>query len=302
MEWFCVNSRYLKKEERDSIFFNLTQVQQDFLNHILRRGKRTVFANVLAREEGKRVTEDMTIDEIEALLSDWMLIDVIDAGPEYMTIDEPLTCECGRTIRYQYVVKHMKSGEQRYFGITHFEEHMQIPAQAVRDLIKGFQKIDYELDELLSKYRDGWKLGIVIPEDFEVPTDIKAHLDVSLPLLDRQINRLQERIHAFLYTATKVDEFTHYRKPNSRPVFRTTSGCQLDEKIKSAIANYLHHGVQSALEISEMLIKHNGVPNERMVSGRPLIYSAVCLYIDQELKCTLLHGDFKDRHYSYNKD
>lgn len=39
---------------------------------------------------------------------------------------------------------------------------------------------------------------ITIPDDMELPKDIKNHLDASIPLLDRQIKRLRKEITRYL--------------------------------------------------------------------------------------------------------
>lgn len=65
------------------------------------------------------------------------------------------------------------------FGITHFEEHTGIPPELAKEILKGFERIDYELDEILWKLSNEWNLskeGIeYIPANIELPADIQAH-------------------------------------------------------------------------------------------------------------------------------
>lgn len=101
-------------------------------------------------------------------------------------------------LRYQYVVKNIKTEDIRKFGITHFEEHTGFPPSLVKQIIKGIEKIDYEKDEILTKLESGWRLEyeqiIDIPSEVKIPKDIQQHMDLDLPLLDRQIKRLKQLI------------------------------------------------------------------------------------------------------------
>lgn len=105
-------------------------------------------------------------------------------------------------MRYQYVVQNLRTGDIKKFGINHFQEHTGISPQVVKDIILGIEKIDYELDEILVKVAAGWSLvkkGLnEIPSDYELPKEIKDHLSLNLPLLDRQFSRLTNLIREFL--------------------------------------------------------------------------------------------------------
>ena len=73
----------------------------------------------------------------------WSII--FDNG--FINPDTP--CECGRPLRYQYIVEHKPTNEARRFGITHFEGHTGVSASIINEIKKGFNSIDYEQDELL---------------------------------------------------------------------------------------------------------------------------------------------------------
>jgi len=179
---------------------------------------------------------------------------------------------------------------------------MGISAQAVRDIKKGFQKIDYERDELLFKIKTGWQLDIKIPESFEVPKDIKQHLGLGLPLLDRQIRRLQEQLSRH-YTAIP-EQYGIWGISNrlqTPPIeFSLGADTQLTENMKKVVMEYLQQGIQSAVQISELLVKNHGAPNDRLLRGRPRIYTSVCMLLDGHPNCTLLQKSFEDRLYQYN--
>lgn len=195
--------------------------------------------------------------------------------------------------------------EMRRFGITHFEEHTGLPASIVNQIKKGFNQIDYEMDELLCKFSDGWVLDEEInhiPNNFLVPQDIKEHIDLELPLLARQIRRLKDQINEFLLKqelqrpplieeATEEVSFGSYEGQvsfelndfNHEPIGDTHTekslGSTLPPILKNEIIRYLST-VSSARIICELLIKNHVVSNERYITGKPKIYPNVCKYLD----------------------
>lgn len=287
----------LTKSERDSLLSLLTEQQRNFLQEQVKRGKKTVFANQMAKDKGLILPEDATSEEVEMLLDEWVLEDYIDNG--FRNPETP--CECGRPLRYQYIVRHKTMNQVRRFGITHFEEHTNLPAHIVNHIKKGFNQIDYEMDEILLKFTDDWVLDEVIPfipEDFVVPNDIKEHLDLKVPLLDRQIKRLKKLINVFLleqeFQRPRMEEFNMetslggqvyfelndlFQGPISDTHAQRTFTSNLPPILKDEVLRYLDT-VSSARIICELLIKNHGVSNERYITGKPKIYPFVCMYLD----------------------
>lgn len=183
----------LNVSDRDRILATMQEDQIDFLKNKMLRSKKTVFANELAKSKGIHITESMTDEEIAMLLEEWELVEYIDAG----YVSNELKCECGRPLRYQYVVKHSKTGDIKKFGITHFEEHTGIPPQIVKYIIRGLEQIDYEMDEILLKIDSGWNIHTNhpnLPVDLVLPDDIKQYIELGLPLLEKHDKRLRKLI------------------------------------------------------------------------------------------------------------
>jgi hypothetical protein len=181
-------------EQRDHIMGKLTEEQRHFLHHELVRGRRTLFARQLARKKCQFIPEDAQFEDIESFIEEWDYIGFTDSGE----VSPHTKCECGRSLRYQHQVRHLPTNTIRYFGIEHLQLHTGIDAKAISDIMKGFDVLDGELNEMLIKYRDGWQLRrhlfLPLPSELEVPPDIQAHLDAKLPLLDRQLARLRGRL------------------------------------------------------------------------------------------------------------
>lgn len=181
-------------EQRDQILASMTEEQKSFVQYFLVRGRKTIFARQLAGKKSLFIPEDASMEEIEAYLEEWDYRGYTDAGE----VSQETKCECGRPLRYQHQVIHRPTQTIRYLGIDHLQVHTGIDARTINAIIKGFDVLDHELFEILVRYQSNWKLQDAVfqpfPEGFEVPQDIQKHLDVQLPLLDRQVTRLRYKL------------------------------------------------------------------------------------------------------------
>lgn len=280
----------------------LTLEQKDFLLHHVKRGKKTIFANYMAKDKGIVLPSHATGEEIEHLLDEWILEDYIDNG----FVNPETRCECGRPLRYQYIVRHKTTNEKRRFGIDHFEEHTNIPSSIVKDIINGFHTIDYELDELLIKISENWTLGNYIryiPNEYNFPKNIKEHLELNVPLLDRQIELLKREIRLFNDAPPRTNEKIIESDIDSQrneiqnqisfnfdtieSTFQEVSATlenlhkvNLSQSLEEHIFQFIKAGTSSARVICELLIKNDLVSKERYLTGKPKIYVKVCQYLD----------------------
>ncbi|MCA0171903.1 DUF3895 domain-containing protein [Bacillus sp. RAR_GA_16] len=243
------------------------------------------------------------------------LEDYLDAG----AVSEDIKCECGRALRYQYIVRHVKTGEVRRFGINHFEEHTGLPATIVKEVVQGFTKIDYELDELLLKKQNS-AITYTIPEGLNLPTDIEEPLSLQLPLLDRQEKRLSRLIRDYREEkealqrgsnklkatdillrkkedVTAIEELPKEELQGSFDLFAEEPQEPLPEKtinkpketyfvgdlsftVQEAVDGYIQQGTESALLICELLIKEGKIQDKRYSTKKPKVYYSVCTYLD----------------------
>lgn len=299
MQW----TEHLTQKERDELFKNLDEQQRQFVNDYLKRGRRTVFANVLAKEKASAVDGD----SIEEVAQQWVFQDYIDAGPEWR-VNQQLYCECGRPLRYQYIVQNLETGEIKKFGITHFEDHTGISPQLVKDIVKGIEHIDYEMDEVLIKVANGWSLakeGISeIPASVEVPKDIEQQLANNIPLLARQVQRLkklvanylreqeQHRLERIKQEQAKIAEqkraevdqrrqkLAEKVKLGKNPAY--TVDIPLEQKLQLGVLVYLDSLTSpqfKASNLCEELIRYHDAAKDRYSSGKPMIYPNVCIFL-----------------------
>lgn len=180
------------QKELDDAYLSLSDEQKRVLNEHIKRGRKTNWLNAWAEKKGNVLTEEQldNPDETMNALLDWVLLDY----EERLSVDPNMRCECGRALKRRYTVWHKRTGNTYKLGEVHFSQHTGLDSEIVRLIRKGLAKIDLERDEILTKVLAGWELPIKIPRSIEIPVDISAQLNVNLPLLDRQVNRLQKMI------------------------------------------------------------------------------------------------------------
>lgn len=311
-----MNGTYLDLEDRDRIMGSLSDEQQDYLHNFLKRGKRTAFASVLARLKGDGLEENA-----EHISTQWMFIEYIDAGK----VSNEHLCECGRPLRYQYIVKNLVTNKILKFGKDHFERHTGLPSSIVKAVLKGMYKIDCELDEILNKISSGWSLfedlGVSsIPDDLIMPIDIREHLELELPLLDRQVMRLKGDLRSYNSLEKNIVEENDFvdfeinegKEEGQASLFDEdiVFGFNLDDdnvqtvrsqpvKVKPVSIEknisyqflsfveqeFILQFIQNVNSISvrqlcEFMIKEVGSLDKRYLTGKPHIYVHVCSYLD----------------------
>ncbi|WP_027084671.1 DUF3895 domain-containing protein [Cohnella panacarvi] len=295
---------------RDEWLAALPEEQRHFLSERLTRSRRTAFANAMAADKGFYVPEHAEPEEIERLLSDWIYAGYTDAG----CVSTELRCECGRALRYQHRVEHQTTKETKRFGIEHLKEHLGIGAVVVSAIKKGFDAIDYELDEMLLKIHNGWEPNPDWAKLPNLPDDIAAHLQQGLPLLERQIQRLNALLapkprNAYPHpSATKsaariseqepIDLFT-WNEPVAVFDPMEDAGPELPHSLQSPVDAYIQADVRSARVICELLIKDHGASSARFLTNKPHIYYAVCRYIESRFPELSVQPDrSEDRMYA----
>ncbi|MBS4197042.1 DUF3895 domain-containing protein [Lederbergia citri] len=279
----------LSRSEKDLIFDSLTPEQKEFIQHHVKRGKKTAFANVMATDKGMVIPEHADLDEAEMLLDEWILEDYIDNG--FTNPETP--CECGRPLRYQYIVRHKVTNEIRRFGIEHFKEHTGFLPEIISEIRKGFNVIDYEMDELLLKFKNNWKLREEIPflaDDFEIPEEFQSYLDIDLPLLDKHIEKLKKLIREHMEQVREQRTFEYSKSQSPTPsftsfdiedyIFEDTFRVDPESFSKDKALEFLESGVSSTRIICELLIKHGYASTERYLTGKPKIYEPICMFLE----------------------
>ncbi len=187
----------MSQKQVDSIWKLLTPEQQNWITEFTNRRRRDQWFETLARKKGIILEAGMSEQEKRDAIDDWELIEILDGGEG----NRPYRCECGKAIRYLFRVRHQKEGKTYGLGSTCIEHYTGLSADVVRDIEKGILQINTERDELLIKI---WKnertdLSKYINKGVDIPECIIKQVEIGLPLLDKQINRLEEALSEILY-------------------------------------------------------------------------------------------------------
>ncbi|MGE8203864.1 hypothetical protein ACQKP0_04805 [Heyndrickxia sp. NPDC080065] len=307
---------FFNSQQRNKLLSSLEENPRKFLLEKMKRGKRTVFSNELAKGKGTFSGSDQ---ELEKEIQQWEFIDLLDGGQG----NRPYCCECGMSLRYQYIVKNLETGEIKKFGKNHFEFHTGIPSNIVKDIIKGFERIDYELDEILFKVENGWDSTIVtkaIALKIDIPEDIQEHILLALPLLDRQMSRLHRLVREKELEIMKKSRMENKREGKSvhdslsAPKIKVArvepKKLSIKPRIRSPLGEEIHDfiirllensGTISVLEICQEL---NTVQHDfrgYFSTGKPKVFPYVSMVKDQLKEqgvCKVEKADLDDRWYS----
>ncbi|WP_043931105.1 hypothetical protein [Bacillus sp. EB01] len=273
---------YLNKSDRDRLMGELNDEQREFLQDSLKRGKRTYYANFIARlkaNKGNDLSEQAILDE----MTQWELVDYIDGG---MVTDE-LKCECGKSLRYQYIVQNNKTRKILRFGITHFEQHTGFPPHIAKDVVKGLQEVDLEMDEVLSKWQNGWKPSFDLAYTELLPKEMQKQLSLALPLTNRQEEKARDIIREF--KKKQAEEERGLERKNLEQELSSLHVPEVDSPldilIQKAVFYYFNlYGASNLEGLCEWLLKMELIGGERYVTGKLKAQVDVGIYVETLVK------------------
>lgn len=270
--------------DKDISFLN--EGQKQFLNDYVKTKKLEAFNKIQTEAStGYKGFEDASSEDLQLLIDEWVLIDYIDNG----FVDKNTPCECGRPLRYQYIVRNNKSGEVKRLGINHFEKHISLKNHVVKQIKKEFDLIEKEVTEILEKTEMNWVIEneiAYIPDDYKFNStdNIKKQLDIGLALSARQVNHLRKEVNQKIFSknktiktsTTEVSNIVLFNDEVSEMNFSVVS---LTEIQKEKIMDLYNRGVKSPMVICELLIENKIAPSHRYATGKPRIFPHVCIFL-----------------------
>ncbi|MGG3102036.1 DUF3895 domain-containing protein [Bacillus velezensis] len=270
--------------EKDISFLN--KEQKLFLMNYIKTKKLDAFNKVQTEAStGYKGFENATSEDLQLLIDEWVLIDYIDNG----FVDNNTPCECGRPLRYQYIVKNNKTGEIKRLGINHFEEHIALKKHVVSQIKKEFGLIEKEVNEISERTKVKWSIEDeinFIPNDYDFSTeDIKKQLDMGLALSTKQVNHLKKVVHQKILSERKATkafagEVSNLNLFNYEKSKTTSTVSSLNDFQKEKIRDLYNRGVKSPRVICEMLIEQHVVPENRYSTGKPKIFPLICVFLE----------------------
>ncbi|MGG1940393.1 hypothetical protein ABFY57_11955 [Paenibacillus polymyxa] len=258
---------YLTAEERREIIRTLSKAQRSALHIFSKLSQQSYFANVLASHKG---TERYVFDGF------------IDHGG----VRKSVTCLCGKPLRYEFILRDIKSGGKISLGRTHFQRELDIPDQIARQVHKGIHQINIELDEILDKFWRGEnKLPKTIEEHItiiDLTEEIKCLMSANLPLLRRHMD--------YLFDITKG-----LRQPSTKHIDAKELLCKEFQDVLSGVTPYEQYigglygeaiegyllrnkGYEPTYRIIDYLIKFYGLPNQ-LLYGQHALHKFFRMYL-----------------------
>ncbi|MFB0832076.1 hypothetical protein ACEU2D_21090 [Brevibacillus laterosporus] len=304
---------------------SLRMEQQDFIQQQMRRGKRTAWLNAMAEIKGIVLSPSDDELTIEKKIGGWILENYEDLG------ERNGKCECGMSLRYVYQVVHVETRDSFILGSSCIHTYTGLDAKTVNKVINKMKLIDLEKDEILKKVVNGWRLPIFIPKGLELPTDIKRHLELELPLLDRQLLRLKKLINKSQWekqqiilsdiekktnktTQEDISKFDLFWNESETASSQETTIFSSGRRCKKEVPNILSipdswiaviHDQLNQLQSSGQLyvtsremadyVAHAfGYEEDRYVTGKPRTYYLVARYMDHLERLEVREGSLQD--------
>lgn len=196
-----MNFEPLSEQQEKAIMSSFNDAQRAFILSRSKISKKSKWIEVLAKHKGIVIDLSMSSEKIEEILDDWMLKDVLDGGYGC----RPFKCECGMSLRFQYIVYHRSKDSTFKLGETCFENYTSLSPIVLRDIKKGFHHIDLERDELLHKFQLGMIFDLTPFLHLEIQEDIKQQAALGLPLLEKQISNV-DSLHKEYESRKRAEE------------------------------------------------------------------------------------------------
>lgn len=191
----------LREQRVKEISQSLTEAQRKFMEATGKQSRKSKWLEVLAKHKGIVFDENTPFDEIEEAIDDWVLEDILDGGLG----NRPFKCECGKTLRYQYIVHHHGRNKTYKLGKECFGNYTGLPPEVIKDIKEGFYHIDLERDEILLQFEAGTYYDIAYYMYLEIPELMLQQVALGLPLTGKQLSKLH-KLHEEAQEAKRAEE------------------------------------------------------------------------------------------------
>ena len=145
-----------------------------------------------------------------------------------------LKCECGRSLKYQYIVQSVKTGKKLKLGISHFKDHLNISDELANEIKSNLHKVDLAINELLWLETSGYKFptdlwdrylyAIYLNQKRENPTKLNSKLayrvklfeQMQMPIFINDYKQLIQEINVISkHQIERSEEFTEFKRKTS---------------------------------------------------------------------------------------
>lgn len=130
-----------------------------------------------------------------------------------------LHCDCGRPVKHLFILQ-SKSKKRKVLklGITHFQDHINIPLEVIKEIKSGINQIQLYEDYILSRYANGSRFEIDLYNNFY----IRGGFDIfNLPSLEQKCE-LFRNADLPLFYRDHGTLLRYYKKIRSNPIVKMT--------------------------------------------------------------------------------
>lgn len=240
----------LTEKEVNRLYQLLNDDQLNYLQNYLKQSKKSKWLEKLALKKGIVLHSDTSLDETWEKLNDWELKEILDGGYG----NRPYKCECGKKLRFCYIVQHRKEKKTYQLGITCLENYTLMSPELIKDITDGFHKIDLERDEILKRYEQGWE---VPPEYYglNLTDDLNSQIDIGLPLSSLQVNKIERIFQKELLQIRRLRERDRRARLKQK---QASYGFQSDDSSSSSTNEYITYDEVISRHLDNLkLIKEN---------------------------------------------
>lgn len=123
----------LKETRRSEILGSLSKAQRDVIYKHYKHNMKTMLFDIM-HDQSK----------------DWRFVD-FKVNPDYPSSNEAdkLYCECGREVKYQYILYSVQKNQYIALGINHLKMHTHLDDKRVKQIKSYSSKVNQWLDEIL---------------------------------------------------------------------------------------------------------------------------------------------------------
>lgn len=162
----------------------LSKEQQAFIQTHIKRSAKDIWQEELIRLRGIEVGEEVTLDEMETALNQWELVETKDGGAGL----RPYKCLCGKSIRYQFIVRHRRKDITYKLGSECIKNYTGINTKVAKKVLIEHKTMNHQVDEIMTKCHEGVRhVQQYLLDEEDLPPLIRKQLELDLPLTDRQL-------------------------------------------------------------------------------------------------------------------
>lgn len=166
---------------------SLSDEQMNFIKKNIKKSAKDIWEEELIKLRGFNIQDEITLEDIEKSISQWVLVETKDGGEGL----RPYKCLCGRSIRYQFIVKHRTLDVTHKLGSECIKKYTGIDGKIAKKVLVEKREINSQVDEIIHKFNTYEIEKQLFLLDYEYLPHVKRRqIELGLPLTDSQLKKV----------------------------------------------------------------------------------------------------------------